>query len=142
MRFGWFREYRQAQQAVSIAFQTHFARSNGNTFLYVNVEVENLGASEIRAVSAELSVGWLLGDAEVGTPQQFRRVFTDDRRSLYLIDKGEYLTLAFAAMQAPPPPSAAHILFTLSSENRLANGQLLSWVREEIHVNQQEPPVS
>src|SRR5437763_16621379 len=68
MRFGWFREYRQAQQAVSIAFQTYFVLSNGNTFLYVNVQVENLGASEIRAVSAELSVLLLMSGAEVDAP--------------------------------------------------------------------------
>jgi hypothetical protein len=136
IRFGWLREHRQSQEAAKITLTPSHSWLGTSVVLYLTVQIESLGSSDIRAERADLAVQWLSGGTNLGPPAEFSRQFAHDPRSIYLVDKGESMTFSFVAEHPfqQDRPTAVRLLFTFASHHPLENGEYLSWAREEIHL--------
>jgi len=143
VRFGWLREHRQSKEAAKITLAPRNLWLDRRVVLYVSVQIESIGSSEIRARRAELTVSWLAGTEEIGPPQRVSTTRNDDPTSIYLIDKGEQATFAFGVQLAfeEVRPTAARLFLEFSSDRILPSGSALSWAREEIYVLQEAPHV-
>jgi hypothetical protein len=135
IKFKLFRQHRQIEQTIKMGMQLRHVWLLDRLALYVTIEVENIGLTEIRLYSSSLKVQWLIGESQYSEECR-REALCDTASTDYVIDKGETATFTFAC-EVPLTsndrmPTACRLHLRLWSERK--SGERLSWAREQLHV--------
>jgi len=142
IKFKLFRQFRQVEQTVKLGMQLRHVWLPDRLALYVTVEVENIGLTEIKLHSSSLGVQWLMGEAQYSEECRIEKLCDTDSTD-YLIDKGEAATFTFACevplASSDRVPTACHLHFGLLSERCVKGEERLSWAREQLHVLASSP---
>lgn len=139
IRFRLYRVFRELEQSVTIDLHISHAWQEDELTLYTNVEIENIGVSEIRGRKCLVRVEPLIGaqpySAEILA--EVKGMGGEDPASLFVIDKGEHSSFALAV---PVPsrtdglrPTACAIRVEYYCDRQLERAQL-GWMVERAYV--------